>query len=606
MSLIQFTKKIVLSMSIAGTLLVSVQAADAIKTYDLMVLYTADMASSNYANDLDARFAYLEDFTNQTLKNSRVNSQVRIVHTAPAPATYRTLGSAQLDQARSDDTISNLRKKHGADFVVLMGKTSGFCGLGYVPQGDPVTGQLRSYSSRYAYSLVSFACGGATFAHELGHNLSLGHSVKQNSKGGVWPWAIGHGQSGQWVSTMGYNSAYNTRDRLQYFSNPRINECKGDACGLTGKADASKNLNLLASQHVDFMPQVYPSTNNSNTGTTTDSTTGTTTDGTNGSTTVCSKTTLNNNLLQNGDFNALSPWKRARRSTLKIQSETRTCGIDKIMHIVPKRRNRTGISQDVTSLLKTGVDYQFSMKAKLDADSRQNITAYLVIKTKKRRRKYQRIALNSITGSEFTTVKSNFVLRSIKNVKRISLLISSNGKGILLDEVLITSSENNTTGGSPDSTTAGTTTTTNEVLKNDFNNGLQGWKPSFNALVTHNVNGGRDQGGIKISNRTKWYQGIRYDVKGLINSNTPYQFEADVYVEGNNNVILKPYLNRKMTGMAPWANLGNIHVTAGSWQKVKMDINVPEVASAEVLSLYLMGPNPGVNFTLDNIRITNR
>lgn len=239
------------------------QAAGAIKTYDLMVLYTQDMVSSQYGSDLDARFAYLEDYTNQTLTNSRVNSQVRIVYAGPTPSGYSRLADAQLSQARTDSKIKELRQKHGADFVVIMGKASGFCGLGYVLGGNSKTGKLYSYSPGYAYSLVDYNCGGGTFAHELGHNFSLGHSVKQGSKGGVWPWARGHGSSGQWITTMAYSSYYGGYrvNRLQYYSNPDISECEGAVCGIQGSADSSKNINLLAEQHADFMPQVYSNSN---------------------------------------------------------------------------------------------------------------------------------------------------------------------------------------------------------------------------------------------------------------------------------------------------------------------------------------------------------
>lgn len=255
--------KLLKSVFFASALAFSLQAVAAIKTYDLMVLYTQDMVNSQYGSDLDARFAYLEDYTNQTLTNSRVNSQVRIVYAGPTPSGYSTLANAQLGQARTDSRITALRQQHGADFVVIMGNASGFCGLGYVLQGNSNTGKLYSNSASYAYSLVDYNCGGGTFAHELGHNFSLGHSVEQGSKGGVWDWARGHGKSGKWITTMAYSSYYGgySANRLQYYSNPDISECEGAVCGIKDSADSSKNLNLLAEQHADFMPQVYSNSN---------------------------------------------------------------------------------------------------------------------------------------------------------------------------------------------------------------------------------------------------------------------------------------------------------------------------------------------------------
>lgn len=233
------------------------------ETLDLVVLYTADALQHPNGHDMDARIAAAVEWTNQAYRNSRIDARIRLVHTEQVGAAYAgNLQNHHLDQLRRDAEVNRLRQEHGADFVTLVGPSNAWCGLGYVIQGNSATGQLHQGASSWPYNLVSISCGHATFAHELGHNMGLGHSNAQNSQGGVWPWARGHGEQGRFVTIMGYTSAFNTWNRLQYFSNPDLTECEGSRCGVDRNhpqgADSARNVNLLASQMADFLPTRHP------------------------------------------------------------------------------------------------------------------------------------------------------------------------------------------------------------------------------------------------------------------------------------------------------------------------------------------------------------
>ena len=229
------------------------------ETLDLMVLYTNDALQHQNGRDINARIAAAVEWTNQAYRNSGADVELRLVHTEQASSRYNGwLTGTQLDWLTNDADVNKLRQQHGADFVTMIGPSQDWCGLGWVPGGNGSTGRFHNGASSWAYNLVSISCSNATFAHELGHNMSLGHSNKQNSSGGVWRWARGHGESGRFVTIMGYTSAFNTWNRLQFFSNPAVNQCEGSACGVphndVNGADSARNLNLLASQLSDFMP----------------------------------------------------------------------------------------------------------------------------------------------------------------------------------------------------------------------------------------------------------------------------------------------------------------------------------------------------------------
>jgi len=230
------------------------QAKPVTEILDLMVVYTNDFKNSKYGKDIPSRISYYEEYVNGVFSNSDINAEFRVVHTQHI--TSKALNTkVSLKTLKNDSEVLELRQQYGADFVVLLGKVDGYCGLGYVPGGDSNTQTLKSNAKNLAFSLVDFNCGATTFAHELGHNLGLGHSVAQNSKGGVFSWARGHGEEGRFITIMAYGSAYNAK-RIQYFSNPLLSTCKGSSCGIKNSADSAKNINILASQFSKYMPSV--------------------------------------------------------------------------------------------------------------------------------------------------------------------------------------------------------------------------------------------------------------------------------------------------------------------------------------------------------------
>ncbi|WP_163833722.1 carbohydrate binding domain-containing protein [Spartinivicinus ruber] len=214
---------------------------------DVLVVYPEGKSGTR---DVKALAASYVNWANQAYKNSRANVQLRLVGVVPINTFHGNTNGNALNRVTNDRTISNLRQQYGADFVSYFApRSGGTCGVAWVPQG-------RVQSSQ-AYSVVATDCGNVAFAHELGHNMALGHSAAQDSKGGIWTWARGHGEQGMFATVMAYGSAYNARN-VQYFSNPNVNACKNQPCGRANYTDSVKNINAVATQLADFMPSKQP------------------------------------------------------------------------------------------------------------------------------------------------------------------------------------------------------------------------------------------------------------------------------------------------------------------------------------------------------------
>lgn len=195
-----------------------------IHTIDLLVLHPP---KSILNTDIPTRVASMENYANTALENSNANIRFRVVKIEEFNLPNPKTDAVTLHALRGSKKAHELRAKYGADLVTMITPTGPYCGVGYVLGGYNNT--IYSGHKNYGFNVVADRCI-SSFAHELGHNLGLGHSAKQGSKGGLYAWGRGHGEQNNFVTTMAYTSAYNA-SRLQVFSNPEITTCNGLKCG---------------------------------------------------------------------------------------------------------------------------------------------------------------------------------------------------------------------------------------------------------------------------------------------------------------------------------------------------------------------------------------
>ena len=231
-------------------------------TIDVAVVYTpAAREAAGGAAAIEAVIDLMVSETNQAYEASGVRHRVALADRSEVQ--YSETGDSSLDLGRLQDPadghmdgVHALRDEVGADLVhlIVSEAEANSCGRAYIPGVFGLTGQ---------------ACGGPTFAHELGHNMGLLHDRYQElddarrrlrshpAYGYVNQRAFEPDAplASRWRTIMSYPTQCDDAgfrcSRLLGFSNPRL-QYNGDPLGIpyaagaadvTGPADAVAVLN---------------------------------------------------------------------------------------------------------------------------------------------------------------------------------------------------------------------------------------------------------------------------------------------------------------------------------------------------------------------------
>ena len=240
-------------------------SADDPSVVDVLVLFTPSVTEARGGiPQVQSMVELWVAETNQAFEDSGVD--IRVFLTRTVGVDYREGGSSSIDLYRLAipgdgylDVAHELREKTGADLVHLVATSDSICGIAIL-----MTRISAEFENR-GFGLTSHECGGSTFAHELGHNLSLRHDRYVDPSNS--PHAYSHGYVNQrafdedargtqrWRTIMAYPNQCNNVGircpRLLRYSNPD-QSYMGDPLGVAGDsptlrtdgpADARRSLN---------------------------------------------------------------------------------------------------------------------------------------------------------------------------------------------------------------------------------------------------------------------------------------------------------------------------------------------------------------------------
>lgn len=307
-------------------------------TADILVLYTPGAERTSEGRDMPARIASYIAYANQSLRNSEVDLQFNLVGFERFDGGYNFPTFTNVRNFTRDATVAEKREEYGADLVTLLNlrqeRGNGFvCGIAAdVTSGNSRTGNFDAYAASVAFNLTGIDCGLNTFIHELGHNMGLGHGLRQNAPGGVFSWGRGYGVDREFSTIMGYPQSYDTRNQLPIFSNPR-ETCEGLPCGRDSDrrdgADASDALNIVAEQVANF---------------------------------ASGQPDSGDNLITNGTFDQSARGWSSKYGNASIDSVSVTIGGEstQLARVTAREDYRSGLYQDLGRAVTSGQQYRLS------------------------------------------------------------------------------------------------------------------------------------------------------------------------------------------------------------------------------------------------------
>ncbi|WDE06708.1 hypothetical protein SG34_007335 [Thalassomonas viridans] len=246
------SKKTLLGLSLSALFSTSAMATDVV----VDVYYTASAASRSF--DIQSEITQMVAAANRYYADNDLSINLVLAATPYQLGSDVVASHSDLQSVYKDSQIRSWRDQFNADFVVVLGSKNSTwqgttCGIAGDIYGLKIFPDHDTYES-YAYNITANDCGNTTltFMHELGHNMGLGHSVRQGAEGGVYKYGVGYGVDYEFATIMAYPQEFNTSTHLPVFSDPGRTCNNSYSCGVSNVADSQRALANVTNTIANF------------------------------------------------------------------------------------------------------------------------------------------------------------------------------------------------------------------------------------------------------------------------------------------------------------------------------------------------------------------
>ena len=215
-------------------------------TLDLLFYHEAGMETPEAIADL------VTEITNQAMLDSQIALRANVVAVKPLEIDPAKLQEDVLDQMFEAEApftdIESDRAFYDVDLVVALRENipedDDACGIAPVGVQDGVP-YRDAYVTVVQWLPIDKApgdtyCTDTTTAHEIGHLLGSSHErrIAEEEEVQAYPFSFGHYREGVFHTIM----SYGTEPESAVFSNPKLNSCSGQACGVAaGDPESADN-----------------------------------------------------------------------------------------------------------------------------------------------------------------------------------------------------------------------------------------------------------------------------------------------------------------------------------------------------------------------------